>query len=234
METRFRWRGKEVTRIEALSDAVFAFAVTLLVVSLEVPKTFRELYHMMQGFFAFAISFTILMQVWQAQNRFFRRYNLQDLWTITLNAALLFVVLFFVYPLKFLFGTLMGEFLGAHNTVTLADGVKEAIIGPGEIKPLMFIYHAGFVAIYAILTALYYHAWRKRDALELTEGEMLMTKSGLGANGGNLCVGLFSAMLTAVLPEHLVGFSGMSYGLIGVVQTVNAMHWSRLHRATVS
>ena len=32
----FRWRGGEVSRLEGLSDAVFAFAVTLLVVSLEV------------------------------------------------------------------------------------------------------------------------------------------------------------------------------------------------------
>ena len=51
------WRCHEVLRIEALSDAVFAFAVTLLVVSLEVPETFTELWHKMQGLGAFAISF---------------------------------------------------------------------------------------------------------------------------------------------------------------------------------
>ena len=38
---QFRWRGQEITRIEGLSDAVFAFAITLPVVSLEVPKTFK-------------------------------------------------------------------------------------------------------------------------------------------------------------------------------------------------
>ena len=27
----FRWRGHEISRIEGLSDAVFAFAITLLV-----------------------------------------------------------------------------------------------------------------------------------------------------------------------------------------------------------
>ena len=42
--TDFRWRGNEISRIEGLSDAVFAFAVTLLVVSLEVPKTRMQSY----------------------------------------------------------------------------------------------------------------------------------------------------------------------------------------------
>ena len=54
---QFRWRSHEVSRIEGLSDAVFGFAITLLVVSLEVPKTFTELSQMMNGFGAFAISF---------------------------------------------------------------------------------------------------------------------------------------------------------------------------------
>ena len=39
----FRWRGEEITRIEGLSDAVFGFAVALLIVSTEVPKTFDAL-----------------------------------------------------------------------------------------------------------------------------------------------------------------------------------------------
>ena len=39
-EEHFRWRGREVSRVEGFTDAVFAFAVTLLVVALEVPHTF--------------------------------------------------------------------------------------------------------------------------------------------------------------------------------------------------
>jgi hypothetical protein len=42
-ETGFRWRGTEVTRMEGFTDAVFGFAVTLLVVALEVPTSFDGL-----------------------------------------------------------------------------------------------------------------------------------------------------------------------------------------------
>src|SRR5438045_9268511 len=91
--TKFRWRTHEISRIEGLSDAVFAFAVTLLVVSLEVPKTFAELMSAVRGFGAFAICFTLLFIVWYNQYKFFRRYGLQDKIAILLNAALLFVVL---------------------------------------------------------------------------------------------------------------------------------------------
>src|SRR4051794_14240469 len=129
-ETGFRWRGGEIARVEGLSDAVFAFAVTLLVVSLEVPKTFNELAALMRGFGPFAISFALLMQVWHEQYRYFRRYNLQDSTSTFLNCALLFVVLFYVYPLKFLWTFLVNTWMnhGQAPQVQLPNGQLERMI----------------------------------------------------------------------------------------------------------
>src|SRR2546421_11258474 len=105
-------RRREVSRVEGFSDAVFGFAVTLLVVSLEVPKTFQDLILMMRGLPAFAVSFALLFQIWWRHYRFFRNYDLEDGYVITLTGLLLFVVLFYVYPLKFLWRAFFSPIVG--------------------------------------------------------------------------------------------------------------------------
>ncbi len=85
--TAFRWRGGDVSRLEGFSDAVFAFALTLLVVSLQVPKTFDELLVTMRGFVAFAICFCLLAMVWYDHYLLFRHYGLKDTSTVVLNTV---------------------------------------------------------------------------------------------------------------------------------------------------
>ena len=95
-------RRAETSRLEGFSDAVFAFALTLLVVSLQVPSSFDELVRTLRSFIAFAASFAALIWIWYLHRQFFRRFGLGDGPMIVLNSTLLFVVLLYVYPLKFL------------------------------------------------------------------------------------------------------------------------------------
>jgi uncharacterized membrane protein len=74
---------KEISRLEAFSDAVFAFALTLLVVSLEVPSSYRELMNIVRGFIPFACSFAIVTWIWYEHNKFFRRYGMEDPFTVS-------------------------------------------------------------------------------------------------------------------------------------------------------
>ena len=60
----FRVRGKEISRIEGLSDAVFGFAITLLAISLEVPKKSHEVLHALRGVLAFGVTFLMLFNLW--------------------------------------------------------------------------------------------------------------------------------------------------------------------------
>ena len=156
---KFRWRSHEISRIEGLSDAVFAFAVTLLVVSLEVPKTFDELVFAMRGFGAFAICFALLFIVWFNQYKFFRRYGLQDALTVCLNGALLFVVLFYVYPLRFLFSCFVNQLMGGHGEVRLANGNAVSMVAPAQLSSLMMVFGVGYVAVFAVFMGLTARSW---------------------------------------------------------------------------
>ncbi len=204
-ENDFRWRAGEITRLEGFSDAVFGFAVTLLVVSLEVPKTFPELMEAMRGFAAFGICFSLLANVWFNHYRFFRRYGLQDPWAVFLNCVLLFFVLFYVYPLKFLFVTMLnsGGRIEAH-----------------EARTLLVIYGAGYAAVFLIFALLYLHAWRRREELALNQLERMKTRHSLIDHVAMVIVGVLSASLALGLPLRLVGLAGYFYFVIGLYFTV--------------
>jgi uncharacterized membrane protein len=193
-ESNFLWRGGEITRLEGFTDTVFAFAVTLLVVSLEVPKSFHELTEVMRAFVAFGVCFALLIVVWFNHYRFFRRYGLQDSWSIFLNCLLLFFVLFYVYPLKFLF---FAMFTGG--------GQIEA----QNARTLFVIYGAGYAAVFLTHALLYLHAWSKRDALALNEIERLRTRQGLIDHIAMVVIGMSSAVLAYTLPSKLVGLARM-------------------------
>lgn len=193
--TDFRFRSTEITRIEGLSDAVFAFAVTLLIVSLEVPRTYHELITAMRGFFAFAICFALLIVVWYDQHVFFRRYGLQDPYTIFLNATLLFTALFYVYPLKFIFTQVVGRLMGMPPVASRPDGRVEAALELHQVPNVMIIFGAGYVAVSLMFVLMYWHAWRQRDRLGLNDLERLDTREELGAALISIAVGTASILI---------------------------------------
>ncbi|MEO8821105.1 MAG: TMEM175 family protein [Ginsengibacter sp.] len=212
-KNEFRFRGHEVRRIEAFSDAVFAFAVTLLIVSLEVPKSFEELMVTMRGFFAFGICFVFLIMIWYEQNIFFRRYGLDDLKTIVLNCTLIFVVLFYVYPLKFLFTLLFSsQIYGNNNSPFLMKG--------SDLPKLMMIYGIGYILIYLIFSLMYKHALKKSDELQLTSPEIFDTKTKIYKNFILITIGIFSVLVAFLLPADQAGIAGLVYGLIGPALTI--------------
>ena len=216
----FRNRATEVSRVEAFSDATFGFAVTLIVVSLEVPQTFDDLIAVMRGLPGFAICFALLTWIWYCHYTFFRRYGLEDTFTIVLNTALLFVVLFYVYPLKFLFALLTG-------------GLQSAIapIRGAQSNSLMLIYGTGMAGIFLMLFGLYLHAYRKREELELNQVEVYDTVTYMIFHASYVGIALLSVAIALVGKPWHMHWAGWCYGLIGPVSAmIGAMRGTRRER----
>ena len=201
-------RNFEIQRIETFSDGVFAFAVTLLIVSLEVPKSFEELLTTMRGFFAFGISFLLLVMIWNEQHRFFRNYGLDDIWTITLNGILLFIVLFYVYPLKFLFTLMFSDQIYGKNKSPFT-------IEQSQVPMLMMIYALGFMAIYTLFFLMYLHASRKSAKLGLSSLEKFDCHTGMYRILIMVVAGFCSFITALLLSNDYAGLAGYAYFLIG-------------------
>jgi uncharacterized membrane protein len=208
-----RHRHREVSRIEGFSDAVFAFAITLLVVSLEVPKTFDELMLAVRGFPAFAVSFALLFQVWWRHYKFFRHYGLEDARTIALTGVLLFVVLFYVYPLKFIWTVVFSQFRGGP--------IEDEVLRVEQAPMLFVVYGVGMAAVFVILAALYAHAYSRRVLLELTPSEVVETRFEIYGNVALAGIALASvvvALVTARVAPRAVGIAGFVYFGIGLIE----------------
>lgn len=214
----FRIRGKEVSRLEAFSDCVFAFALTLMVVALEVPKSIEELFAIMKGFPVFGICFAALLNVWWVHHRFFRRYGIGDFQIFLLNAVLLFVVLFYVYPLRFVFGL----FLGVDRSIQM---------NLDQARDMFSIYSAGFAAVYSAFALMHIHAWRLREHLGLDELERWMTLQSIAYTVVLALVGSLSIAIARWAPPESITWAGYVFFIIPIPMTAVGMWFGPRIRA---
>jgi uncharacterized membrane protein len=207
--------GGRTTRLESLTDAVFGFSIALLIVSVEVPSDFRALVDTMKGFAGFALSFTMLILVWVYHYRFFRHFKLEDNTTIVLNSVLLFVVLFYVYPLKYVFSVIAAMMSGTFP------------ISFDEVAVLMAIYSAGFAAVFGVFALMYLHAYRNRTDLRLTTGEAVSAAEHVGNCVIMAGAGIVAVAVALALPSPWAGpLAGFTYFLIGPAQLVNSRRFA--------
>jgi uncharacterized membrane protein len=215
----FRLRGTAPSRIDSFSDVVFGFALTLLVVSSEVPRTYDQFHQILLGLYPFAICFGIFFSVWHAHYRFFRRYGVHDNATIWINCVLLFTVMFYVYPLKFLF------------TLATTNSAQHVFSSPYQLRELMVVYGLGFTAIYFCLAALYWNSWRQRRSLDLSPLETTLTLAYFWDFLGIGSFGLLCCLLAYVLPMDKVGDAPLCFFAIFFWKTAHGFIRARKLRS---
>jgi uncharacterized membrane protein len=187
---------RDVIRVVAFSDAVFAITITLLVLEIRRPADDTNLVHgllaLWPSYLAYAVTFLFIGQVWANHHVMFDHIRAADRVVLLLNTLLLMVVAFLPFATSVLAGALHA-----------GDGQRTAVV----------FYCIAFDVTALTFIAVWQYACRHRllsDALD---------SAGATAIGRRFHHALawlaIAALLGAVLPV---------LGLAGIV-AFNAFYW---------
>jgi uncharacterized membrane protein len=201
-------RRGEGSRLETFSDAMLAFACALLVISLGVPRGYADIVTSIRGFIPFGLTFAAILLIWIAHKNLFRRYPLDDAFTVIVNGVFLFTILFYSYPLKWIAGSLV-------SLVINDSGSPSILSNPEQLRNLFFIYGMGWIVVFFCIALLYIHAARNSEELGLSEIE---TYDAVSDAMYYLCFVLGGAISVALAYANVGvndGFPALAYISIG-------------------
>jgi hypothetical protein len=213
-----RVRRHNPTRLEGFVDASFAFAVTLLVISIgHVPGSVPEMLHALRGLPAFALCFMSIVRIWKSHRDWSRYYDLEDTAAQVLSLMLVFVVLVYVYPLRLLFALFFAWISDGYLTDQLVE-----LRSVDELRVAFEVYGIGFGTISALFALLYQHALRRACAIGLDAREVIATQMYVNIWTAFVGFALLSILSAALLPfRHdqpwLLMIPGMVYAPSGLV-----------------
>jgi hypothetical protein len=225
----FRLRGESISRLETFVDAAFAFAVTMMVISIgEIPKSITELLFALHKTPTMAVSFLIMMIFWSGHNRWSRRFGLDTGRTTALSLGLVLGVLVWIYPQRLVMSSAM-SFMTAGwvpSEVTLHS--------VSELQDGYLVYGLGFAWLSGMLLQLDREALAAADELGLDAFERLETRRDIGSHLILLGTALLSIALTFVARSWgglLASIPGFAYCLIGPAMHFHHERFHKLRKA---
>jgi len=201
---RINYRGTSASGIDNLTDAVFGIAITLLIFNLLNPNSFDDLITFTKTLPAFLISISFLMLFWSEHLRFSEIYTLNNTGLTILNTLFIGLIIFYVYPLRFL-------------TLLLTSVSFDTDIGlsiQGRQVPRLMIYY-GFIAfaLYFVLFLFYYKAYKIKEELNFSTFEEFFTKSQKNKLIIMFVVPFISILVIALLYQFSVNWASAIGGI---------------------
>ena len=202
-------RGEGMTRIETFVDAAFAFAFTMLVISIdEIPNSPTELLELSKDIPAFVLSAALLGWIWVAHSHWSRMFGLQDSMTVFLSLALVVLVLIFVYPIKLMVQATVVYVTGDLLATGLFDNGGW---NNNSVKSLFIYFSLGLFTLSVIIISLYWNALRHRHQLVLSEYEIYYCKYSSVSWLVLAVTALCSCVLAVVVPAPNTVIAGNIY-----------------------
>lgn len=191
-------RGEAMTRIETFVDAAFAFAFTLLVISIDsIPTSTHELLELSLDIPAFIASAATIGVIWYAHSRWSRAFGLDDPVTAMLSIILVTFVLIFVYPIKLMFRITFAYFSDGYFNYGL-DSFEQL-----DISILIIYFSLGFLFLSIIYILLYINTLKFSVQLRLNDYEKLYCQRVVTRWLAVCATAAVSCIMAAFLLNHL-------------------------------
>jgi uncharacterized membrane protein len=219
-------RGPQTTRLETFVDAAFAFALTMLVISVDaIPRSFDELLQALKGVPAFAASFAIMIMFWLGHYRWSRRFGIEDTGSVVLSLLLVFLVLVFLYPLRLMMS-------GALSAMTGGWLPAEFMVSEvAHARAFFGLYGLAFGLMATTLLALNRRVQRLALDPPLSNEERTAARIEVEVWSVLACMGAASAALAVVLPPRWLVLSGWLFASLAVIMPLLGRRWKRLSTA---
>jgi TMEM175 potassium channel family protein len=180
-----RW---ETGRTEAFSDGVFAIAITLLVLEINVPEAafdnlWKGIVDEWPAYLGYATSFMTIGGIWLAHHAVFRRLRYANSRIMRINLLLLMAVAFLPYPTRL---------------------VAEAIHDQSAERVAVIFYGLTLLAISLLFGALWGTVTLDRELLkpEVSDEEvnriLLATTPGIGFYAGATAIAIVAPRVAAI------------------------------------
>ncbi|MEO8801963.1 MAG: TMEM175 family protein [Rudaea sp.] len=220
-------RRNQPTRLESFVDSAFAFAITLIVISVgHVPDTVADMLNALRDIPAFAVCFLLIARIWKSHRNWSRTYDLDDNATVWLSLLLVFVVLIYVYPLRILFSAMFGTF--GHGWLSSQAHVVRSYF---ELRAAYVVFGIGYATIWGIFVLLYRHALKAQGTIGLSRAETEATRFHIALNLGFAVVAVLSIALAVSLPfettPQTVALPGIIYFAMAPLSIGLSRYWRR-------
>ena len=187
-------------RLEAFSDGVFAIAITLLVLDIQVPPSafddlWRGILDEWPSYLAYMTSFITIGALWLAHHAIFRRLQFANQRVMQVNLLLLMAVAFLPFPTRLLAQAIHSE-----------DAERAAVI----------FYGTSLLAIQILLSALWAIVARDRSLLQpgVSSGEVNAIMRAATPSLGFYVV----VIVLAVLAPKVAAFGYLVIAIVAVLR----------------
>ena len=203
-----------MTRIETFVDAAFAFAFTMLIISVdEIPKSVAELFASAKDIPTFIVSCMNIGFIWYSHSIFSRRFGLQDGKTIILSLSLVMLVLVFIYPLKLVFMGLFHWVSGGYLSPGL--GSMTAL----QLSDLFVFFAIGLLSLAVISFLMIKNVLKHAESLGLTAYEIYASKT----DSMYWIISMLISILSITLAKTLNGLWITSAGFVYILLYFEAL-----------